>query len=110
MRLRDDGRRWVSPTVIVQVAAPGLAPGVRTGFTATKKIGGAVIRNRVKRRMREAARQVTGTIEASCDIVLIGRSETATCRFTHLVRDLRWCLRRLEVLPHDGQKSCGPAA
>jgi ribonuclease P protein component len=53
------------PTAPAARARPGPAPRrnpsnihVRAGFTATKRIGGAVERNRAKRRMREAARQI----------------------------------------------------
>ena len=97
LRVRDADTRWVSPTVIVQ-AAPAATDSVQVGFTTTKKIGNAVKRNRARRRMREAARIVLAGASVR-DIVLIGRTETATCPFAQLVRDLRWSLRRLEIVP-----------
>lgn len=97
MRLRDSGKKWVSPTVIVQ-AADATTDGVCVGFTTTKKIGNVVKRNRARRRMREAARAVLAGAKAS-DIVLVGRVETVDCNYAQLVRDLRWCLRRLEIVP-----------
>jgi ribonuclease P protein component len=101
LRVKDEGRKWVSPTVIVQ-AGKAQSPSLRFGVTATKKLGNAVLRNRVKRRLREAARKVlAGKTLAEAfppaDIVLIGRVETAACPFETLVKDLRWCLKRLEV-------------
>lgn len=99
MRLRD-GRKWISPSVIVQLD-DNAGPGVRIGITATKKLGGAVVRNRVKRRLRAAARLALGAIQTPVDIVLIGREATASCPFATLLKDLRWCLRRLEVTGHD---------
>ncbi len=96
LRLQKEGRKWIAPTVIVQVTS-GQTENTRTGFTATKKLGNAVIRNRTKRRMREAARQALAGALSPHDVVLIGRSDTAICPFQNLVRDLRWCLKRLEV-------------
>jgi ribonuclease P protein component len=95
LRLRDSGKKWVSPTVIVQ-AGDGEA-GIRYGITATKKLGNAVVRNKVKRRLREAAKVAIKGAAKNADIVLIGRVETATCDFQALVKDLKWCLKKLEI-------------
>lgn len=96
MRLRESGKKWISPTVIVQTA-DATTDTVCVGFTTTKKIGNAVTRNRARRRMREAARVVLANAKVS-DIVLIARTETAQCPYAQLVRDLRWCLKRLEIV------------
>jgi ribonuclease P protein component len=100
LRLQQDGRKWVSPTVIVQ-AGTGKDSAIRYGITATKKLGNAVTRNRVKRRLRAAVRKSIADGALPFDIVLIGRTETATCPFETLVKDLRWCLKRLDVLHAD---------
>ncbi len=93
----EKGAKWVSPTVIVQARANGLAEN-RVGLTTTKKLGGAVIRNRIRRRLKEAAREaVPGGEVAGFDLVFIGRSETLACPHATLVRDLGWCLKRLGV-------------
>jgi ribonuclease P protein component len=107
LRLRDTGRKWVAPTVIVQIGK-GEGENVRVGLTATKKTGNAVMRNKIKRRLREAIKIVFADGIAPTDIVLIGRTETATCPFAALVKDLRWCLKRLEG-SHD-EKNPHPAA
>eukprot|EP01030_Chromulinospumella_sphaerica_P015540 gene15540-15351_t len=52
-------------------------PVVRIGFTATKKIGGAVVRNRAKRRLREAARALLPSFgRPGCDYVFVARDGT----------------------------------
>lgn len=105
LRVQGAGRKWVSPTVIVQ-AGPGETPRIRFGLTATKKLGGAVVRNRIRRRLREAVRQLLKAAPQAVavhDIVLIGRAETATCPFPALLKDLKWCLKRLEVTGHENR-------
>jgi len=90
------GKKWVSPTVIVQVR-DNEGPENRIGFTTTRKLGGAVVRNRIRRRLKEAARLVMPP-GGHHDIVLIGRPETETCDFAQLTKDLSWCLKRLDML------------
>jgi ribonuclease P protein component len=74
----------------------------RVGFTATKKLGGAVIRNRVKRRLREAARLwLKPVAQTGCDYVLIGRVATAARAFADLENDLDSALKRLQRRPSE---------
>lgn len=88
--------RMATPGLIVQ-AAPGPAGGaVRVGFTATRKLGGAVARNRAKRRLRAAAGEVLAErARPGMDYVLIARRETAERPYPALVADLETALRRL---------------
>lgn len=66
------------------------------GFTATKKIGGAVVRNRAKRRLREAARLLLPDLaRPGVDYVLIARGGTATRPWERLLDDLKSALIRL---------------
>jgi len=95
LRVAGTGKKWVSPNVIVQTDQ-GSGEGVRFGLTATKKLGNAVMRNRIRRRMRAAAKIALAGV-ANVDVVLIGRVATATCPFAQLVKDLTWCLKRLEI-------------
>jgi len=61
----------------------------RIGFTCTKKLGNAVARNRIKRRLREIARLSLGTVaKPSFDYVMVGRSAAATRDFQKLQADL----------------------
>ena len=64
------------PGFVLQVRGRGDDdPAVRVGFTVTKKIGNAVVRNRMKRRFRSLARELLPTLGISgADHVLIGRS------------------------------------
>ncbi|MDO5613618.1 MAG: ribonuclease P protein component [Paracoccus sp. (in: a-proteobacteria)] len=69
----------------------------RVGFTCSKKIGNAVMRNRAKRRLRAVARQVLpGAARAGWDYVLIGRPQaTASRDFAGLLGDLEYALHKV---------------
>ena len=68
-------------------------PLVRAGFTATRKIGGAVVRNRAKRRLREAARLLLPLHgRPACDYVFIARGGTVTRPWTRLLDDMKSAL------------------
>jgi len=64
------------------------ADAARFGFTVTKRIGNAVVRNRIKRRLREAVR-LAGDAAPPLDFVLVGRRAALTLPFERLISDLR---------------------
>ena len=80
---------------------PDQNPVVRVGFTATKKIGGAVERNRAKRRLREAARLVLPLhARPSHDYVFIARGGTGSREWGRLLDDVKTALISLAA-EHD---------
>ncbi|HRH19838.1 MAG TPA: ribonuclease P protein component [Brevundimonas sp.] len=71
-------------------------PTIGVGFTATKRIGGAVVRNRAKRRLREAARQlIPAHGVAGADYVLVARQSCAERPWPRLLDDVKTALIRL---------------
>ena len=72
----------------------------RFGFTATKRLGGAVVRNRARRRLKEAVRLAAqGHAADGYDYVLIARAGTLQRRFTELTRDLQRALAKVHEPP-----------
>jgi len=70
---------------------------VRVGFTVSKKVGGAVERNRVRRQLREIVRLSAATrFRAGSDYVLIGRRASLDMPFARLAADFVGALSRLE--------------
>lgn len=103
------GLKAVRPATVVQARTrdrTGDCPDgeVRAGFTATKKVGGAVVRNRAKRRLKEAARAllplhgVPGT-----DYVFVARHQTAARDWSLLLEDVKSALEQLAPALRGGQ-------
>ena len=68
----------------------------RFGFTATKGLGGAVVRNRARRRLKAAVRVAAPShAMAGYDYVLIAREGTVQRRFTELIKDLERALAKV---------------
>lgn len=112
VRVARSGRSWASGGVVLQVwrrddrdRMQQSFTGIRVGITASRKVGNAVTRNRVRRRLREAARQVLPACAApGRDYVLVGRVSTADRPFAALLADLQAALRRLGAY-----RACGNA-
>ena len=90
LRVRK-GRYSAMPGLVLQARKQeGTREGLaRFGFTATKKLGKAVVRNRIKRRLREAVRLIAPQkARTGYDYVLIGRQSTLKRPFSSLLHDL----------------------
>jgi len=67
----------------------------RVGFAVGRQVRGAVRRNRVRRRLREAYRAARGSAPVSADFVVIGRTSAQTASASGLVEDLREAFRAM---------------
>ena len=80
----------------------------RVGFTVSKKVGNAVERNRVRRRLREVVRlSDTGRLLAGNDYVLIGRRAALDLSFVRLAEDFAGALKRIHLQRRAGRHSAG---
>ncbi len=105
----NKGRRQPMPGFVLLVRDRGDGdPAMRLGITVTKKIGGAVVRNRMKRRFRALARSIlphSGVVGA--DHVLIGRSDGIERDFSALARELEKALGRVRSPAGDREQRQG---
>lgn len=71
----------------------------RIGYTVTKKMGGAVQRNRIKRRLRAAVQQAAHPhCQPGHDYVVISRQKALDCPFTDLTRDIEFAFSRIHAM------------
>ena len=94
-------RRQSTPSFLLQARLRDTGPGIRVGYTCSKKLGNAVARNRAKRRLREAARLVLlRQGRPGWDYVLVGRPEaTANRPFDQMLADLSRALTQIHARP-----------
>jgi len=104
LRTARQGKKWVTNGLIVQARQrqkgenpdDGNEDAVRVGFTVTKKVGNAVIRNRVRRRLKAVAAEVLPKrVRGGQDLVIIGRMATIKRTYTALIKDLESAIRKL---------------
>lgn len=89
------GAKVPMPGLVLQFMRRADDEPFRVGFTVTKKVGNAVVRNRTKRRLREAVRlALDPAAERGFDIVVIGRDKTAGRPFADLIADVQKGLAR----------------
>jgi len=92
------GRKAAASGLVLQALDRGDDAPPRLGFTVTRKVGNAVIRNRTRRRLKEAARLLLREGgPAGFDLVVIGRDRTRARPFSALIEDLRYAMRRAGV-------------
>lgn len=97
LRVASQGKRVAVHGLVLQ-ALPREGQPLRVGFTVTRKVGNAVIRNRTRRRLKEAVRLVLRETPATeHDIVVIGRDVTRGRDFRDLQDDFRRALRKVGV-------------
>jgi len=105
-------RKWATPGMVVQVRKrPSGEDGedvVRIGFTTSRKVGNAVIRNRARRRLRACVDAVLpGRVKTGLDIVVIGRAATPDRSFEALKGDFVKSLKKLNAFTEPSAEPAG---
>ena len=100
LRIKRTGTVAVVPGLVLQAAFEyntESASGIRIGYTVSRKVGKAVVRNKVRRRLKSAASDVLGKDGVkSLDYVVIGRAGTITRTYDQLVRDLQTAVDKID--------------
>ena len=95
------GVKWVAPAFVLQArqASKTIDQNVpRLGLTASRRVGGAVVRNFARRRLKAAAAQVfPGKARPAHDYVLIARQSTGACHFQVIIDDLDMAIQKVHM-------------
>lgn len=98
----DDGKSWTDKEIVLK-ALPNKSSLSRFGFVVSHRVGKAVIRNRIKRRLREIARQIK--IKPGWDIVLIARVPAAESDYKSLEKSVNKLLLRAGLIVGENEGS-----
>lgn len=96
-RVYSKGKSAATPVMVLYVLPNG-KPVNRFGITASTKLGGAVVRNKVKRRFREVYRLNEDVLRRGFDVVAVARTRSSTAEFTELCRSFLALADRLGLL------------
>ena len=99
--VRREGISWSDP-LLVLIARPNSLDVTRFGFSVSSRVGNAVVRNRIKRRLREAAR--LNQVQNGWDLVLIARQNASSADFHRLSQSLTNLLERAGVRHEERQQ------
>jgi len=91
----ERGKTWVNNLVVLKALPNGLG-GNRYGFVTSKQLGNAVVRNRVRRLLREAVRLTP--VKPGWDVVIIARKGAAIANYHRLGAAMRGLLRGAQIL------------
>jgi ribonuclease P protein component len=100
----NNGTSWVDRVVVMKTLHNSLAIS-RCGFSVSGKVGGAVIRNRVKRRLREILRRIP--LKTGWDIIFIARPAAARVDYSILNGEVNKLLKKAQLLEQDTKTDVG---
>jgi ribonuclease P protein component len=95
-RVRKMGRSWAQPLLVLAADRNDL-DRARFGFVVSRRVGNAVVRNRVKRRLREAMRRHLPQVPPGWDVVIVARQASAEARFSDLEAAIVQALDRAQT-------------
>jgi ribonuclease P protein component len=100
-RLRQNGSRWRGQFMALSVL-PNTYNRSRFGFVVSSRVGNAVTRNRVKRRLRAIIHEHLAAVQPGIDAVIVAYPQAASAAYTQLQHDLVDLLRRSGHFLTDG--------
>jgi ribonuclease P protein component len=99
LAIQNRGRRLVGQHLLLFALPVALPGGGRLGVTVSKKVGGAVLRNRVKRWIRDCYRRRRPEFPAGLDLVVVARPPAAKADHNAVCNELASLARRLRGAP-----------
>jgi ribonuclease P protein component len=96
-QVRQNGKFYASPLMVLAFLRNELDHS-RFGFVVSKRLGNAVKRNKIKRRMREVARLRLSQIEPGFDLVIIARQPIRKASFQEIEKTLLYLLKKSKLL------------
>lgn len=98
LAIQASGRRVSLPhfVLIVMARSPSEGSGTRLGITASRKVGGAVVRSRIRRLVREAFRATRDLFPQDLDLVVIVKSAPPDFKLADVIAEWRSARRQLE--------------
>lgn len=97
-RLYNRGKSQVAPTLVVYTGKNHEKSGVtRLGITVSTKIGCAVERNKIRRKIREAYRLNEDCVPKGLDIVIVARTRANSAHFKTIESDMLFCFKKLGI-------------
>lgn len=103
-RVREEGEAYRGRLLVLGVKADPALSSIRVGFITTKRLGGAVIRNQMRRRMRALIHESGDQIAPGHFLVLIARQGAVEASPEALRKEWKWLLHRAKLLSNAGVK------
>jgi len=98
LRVRRAGRSWAHPLLVLFAARTAGSGPTRVGVTVGRRVGGAVVRNRARRRVREVVRLAYPALCSGWDLVFVVREGAADVGGGEIARAVHVLLRRSGVM------------
>ena len=98
-KVRKGGQSFAGKFLVLGLVTNPGVPKFRIGFITSKKVGNAVTRNQVRRRLRAIVREFGDLVQGGVDVVTIARFRAGSATYEQLRREWRWLARRAGILP-----------
>lgn len=92
------GKSQVAQSLVVYCMRSRQRSMTQLGITTSPKLGGAVVRNRCRRKIREAYRLNEDKVLCGWDIIIVARTRATSAHYQTIEKDLLYCLKKLSLL------------
>lgn len=104
-RVREEGKSYRGRNLILAVLADEALPDIKVGFITTKRLGCAVVRNRLRRRLRAVMVEMGDRVQPGHYLVMVARQPSAEASYVALKREWVWLACRAGIFLADPQST-----